>query len=51
MNLKVSEPDLILGTQLEAEMCKQDIQHLVSGARGRGVYEHGDPDYGIWSCG
>ncbi|PFH53969.1 hypothetical protein AMATHDRAFT_72989 [Amanita thiersii Skay4041] len=28
-----------------------DIQHLVSGARGRLVYEKGDPDYGIWSAG
>lgn len=28
-----------------------DIQHLVSGARGRVVYEKGDPDYGIWSAG
>ncbi len=28
-----------------------DIQHLVSGARGRMVYEKGDPDYGIWSAG
>lgn len=28
-----------------------DVQHLVSGARGRIVYENGDPDYGIWSAG
>jgi len=28
-----------------------DVQHLVSGARGRQVYELGDPDYGIWSAG
>ena len=28
-----------------------DVQHLVSGARGRMVYENGDPDYGIWSAG
>lgn len=28
-----------------------DVQHLVSGARGRKVYEEGDPDYGIWSAG
>lgn len=29
----------------------KDVQHLVSGARGRKVYELGDPDYGIWTCG
>lgn len=28
-----------------------DIRDLVSGARGRLVYENGDPDYGIWSAG
>jgi NAD(P)H-dependent flavin oxidoreductase YrpB (nitropropane dioxygenase family) len=28
-----------------------DIQHLVSGLRGKKVYENGDPDYGIWSAG
>ncbi|KAI0792529.1 hypothetical protein C8Q75DRAFT_753303 [Abortiporus biennis] len=28
-----------------------DIKHLVSGARGKVVYENGDPDYGIWSAG
>ena len=29
----------------------EDVQHLVSGARGRQVYEKGDPDYGIWTAG
>ncbi|KIK69569.1 hypothetical protein GYMLUDRAFT_33946 [Collybiopsis luxurians FD-317 M1] len=29
----------------------EDIQHLVSGQRGRLVYENGDSDYGIWSAG
>ncbi|KAK1230348.1 hypothetical protein PQX77_006558 [Marasmius sp. AFHP31] len=29
----------------------EDIQHLVSGQRGKMVYENGDPDYGIWSAG
>lgn len=29
----------------------KDIQHLVAGARGRKVYEDGDPDAGIWSAG
>ena len=29
----------------------EDIAHLVSGARGKVVYEEGDPDHGIWSAG
>ena len=29
----------------------EEIRELVSGARGRKVYELGDPDYGIWSAG
>jgi NAD(P)H-dependent flavin oxidoreductase YrpB (nitropropane dioxygenase family) len=29
----------------------EDIRDLVSGARGRVVYENGDSDYGIWSAG
>jgi len=29
----------------------EDIRELVSGQRGRIVYENGDPDYGIWSAG
>lgn len=29
----------------------EDIRDLVSGIRGRQVYEIGDPDYGIWSAG
>lgn len=28
-----------------------DIRHLVAGARGRTVYEEGDPDLGVWSAG
>ena len=28
-----------------------DVKDLVSGARGRKVYELGDADYGIWSAG
>jgi nitronate monooxygenase len=28
-----------------------DLRHLVAGQRGRGVYEFGDPDAGIWSAG
>jgi hypothetical protein len=27
----------------------EDIRELVSGARGRVVYEQGDPEYGVWS--
>jgi len=29
----------------------EDVRELVSGARGRKVYETGDPEYGIWSLG
>ncbi|KAJ7191230.1 hypothetical protein B0H12DRAFT_1246317 [Mycena haematopus] len=29
----------------------EDVRDLVSGQRGRLVYENGDPDYGIWSAG
>jgi nitronate monooxygenase len=29
----------------------EDIRHLVSGARGRTVYEQGDPELGVWSVG
>lgn len=29
----------------------EDIRELVSGQRGRLVYDNGDPDYGIWSAG
>jgi len=29
----------------------EDVKDLVSGARGRLVYEQGDPDAGIWSAG
>lgn len=29
----------------------KDVQHLVSGARGRTVYTDGDIDAGIWSAG
>ena len=28
-----------------------DVRHLVAGQRGKGVYEFGDPDHGIWSAG
>jgi NAD(P)H-dependent flavin oxidoreductase YrpB (nitropropane dioxygenase family) len=29
----------------------EDVRELVSGVRGRQVYETGDPDYGVWSAG
>jgi NAD(P)H-dependent flavin oxidoreductase YrpB (nitropropane dioxygenase family) len=29
----------------------EEIRDLVSGQRGKLVYENGDPDYGIWSAG
>ncbi len=29
----------------------EDVRELVAGARGRTVYENGDPDAGIWSAG
>ncbi|KAI0350883.1 inosine monophosphate dehydrogenase [Trametes cingulata] len=29
----------------------EDVRDLVSGQRGRLVYENGDPDYGIWTAG
>ncbi|HEY2659040.1 MAG TPA: nitronate monooxygenase family protein [Caulobacteraceae bacterium] len=29
----------------------EDVRELVAGARGRTVYEEGDPDLGIWSAG
>ncbi|KAF5389259.1 hypothetical protein D9757_003519 [Collybiopsis confluens] len=29
----------------------EDVQHLVSGQRGKLVYEKGDSDYGIWTAG
>jgi nitronate monooxygenase len=29
----------------------EDVRELVAGSRGRGVYEVGDPDLGIWSAG
>jgi nitronate monooxygenase len=29
----------------------EDVRDLVAGARGRKVYENGDPDFGVWSAG
>ncbi len=37
---------------LEREGAKfEDVRELVAGSRGKGVYEVGDPDHGIWSAG
>jgi nitronate monooxygenase len=37
---------------LEREGAKfEDVRELVAGSRGKGVYELGDPDHGIWSAG
>ena len=38
--------------ELERDGAKfEDVRDLVAGARGRVVYETGDPDHGIWSAG
>ena len=38
--------------QMEREGAKfEDVRELVAGARGKVVYETGDPDHGIWSAG
>lgn len=38
--------------QKEREGAKfEDVRHLVAGARGKMVYETGDPDHGIWTAG
>jgi NADH:quinone reductase (non-electrogenic) len=38
--------------EMEREGAKfEDVKALVAGARGRVVYEQGDPDYGVWSAG
>ena len=29
----------------------EDVRHLVAGARGKVVYDAGDPEYGIWTAG
>lgn len=41
----------VVGIEKRGNAKFSDVQHLVSGARGRVVYEKGDPDYGIWSAG
>jgi nitronate monooxygenase len=38
--------------EMEREGAKfEDVRELVAGARGKVVYETGDPDHGIWSAG
>jgi NAD(P)H-dependent flavin oxidoreductase YrpB (nitropropane dioxygenase family) len=29
----------------------EDVRDLVAGSRGKQVYENGDPEFGIWTCG
>ena len=37
--------------KLDAGARFEDVRELVAGARGRQVYELGDPEFGIWSVG
>ena len=46
---KVSQE--VLAIEKKGGATIQDIMHLVSGERGRKVFEDGDTDYGIWSAG
>jgi nitronate monooxygenase len=46
---EVSEEVVEIETRGDAEFA--DIRHLVAGARGRGVFETGDLDAGVWSVG
>jgi len=47
---KVSE-EVVAAERKPGGVKFEEIRHLVSGERGRKVYELGDPDYGIWSAG
>ena len=46
---KVSQE--VLAIEKKGGATIKDIMHLVSGERGRKVFEDGDTDYGIWSAG
>ncbi len=48
---KISEEVISIEKAKGGETTIDDIAHLVSGQRGKKVYENGDPDYGIWSAG
>ncbi len=41
----------VLAVEKKGGATIDDIRHLVSGQRGRAVYEEGDPDVGVWSAG
>ena len=41
----------VLAVEKKGGATIDDIRHLVAGQRGRGVYEEGDSDSGIWSAG
>jgi nitronate monooxygenase len=47
---KNSVSDQVVAMEKEGATFEQ-VRELVAGTRGRGVFEHGDPDYGIWSAG
>jgi NAD(P)H-dependent flavin oxidoreductase YrpB (nitropropane dioxygenase family) len=49
--VKNSVSDEVLAIERAGGATFADIQHLVSGARGREVYETGDPEHGIWWAG
>lgn len=48
---KVAEEVVRIEREKGPAMKIDDVAHLVSGARGRTVYEEGDIDLGIWSAG
>jgi nitronate monooxygenase len=48
---KIAEEVVRIEREKGAAMKIDDVAHLVSGARGRTVYEEGDIDLGIWSAG
>jgi len=41
----------VVGIERAGGATFEDIRHLVAGARGRKVFEEGDPDFGIWTSG
>ena len=41
----------VLAVERKGGATIDDVRHLVAGQRGRGVYEQGDADAGIWSAG
>ncbi|WP_119418169.1 NAD(P)H-dependent flavin oxidoreductase [Desertibaculum subflavum] len=48
---KIAEEVVRIEREKGPAMKIDDVAHLVSGARGRTVYEEGDTDLGIWSAG